>query len=120
MYQVHIKKGNTSEVINCESLSIANHYVIEKSYQMSLTYQIDNDGWAFAHNNKEYLPARIEIFIYHLNMEKFWQLELTSHELTIVKIAVERFVKQYANDVFTPEELQSALNTVKNPKHRAL
>ena len=53
-------------------------------------------------------------------MEKFWQLELTSHELTIVKLAVERYVKQYANDVFTPEELDSTLNTVSNPKHRAL
>jgi len=53
-------------------------------------------------------------------MEKFWQLELTSTELTIVKLAVERYVNQYANDVFTPEDLQATLNTVKNPKHRAL
>ncbi len=53
-------------------------------------------------------------------MEKFWILQLTSSELTIVKLAVERYVKQYANDVFTPEELESTLNAVKNPKHRAL
>lgn len=53
-------------------------------------------------------------------MEKYWQLELTSSELSIVKIAVQRFVKQYANDAFTLEELESALNTVSNPKHRAL
>jgi hypothetical protein len=53
-------------------------------------------------------------------MEKFWILQLTSSELTIVKIAVERYVKQYANDVFTPEELESTLNAVKNVKHRNL
>jgi hypothetical protein len=53
-------------------------------------------------------------------MEKNWILELTNDEMSIIQIAVERFVKQYANDVFTPEELESTLNTVKNPKHRAL
>lgn len=53
-------------------------------------------------------------------MEKYWQLELTSAEMSIVQIAVERYVKQYANDNFTPYELYSALNTVSNPKHRAL
>jgi hypothetical protein len=53
-------------------------------------------------------------------MEKFWILELTSTELTIVKLAVERYVKQYANDVFTPDELESTLNAVKKPNHRAL
>ena len=53
-------------------------------------------------------------------MKKYWQLELTNAEMSIVKIAVERFVKQYANDAFTPEELASTLNTVSNPKHRAL
>jgi hypothetical protein len=53
-------------------------------------------------------------------MEKNWILELTNDEMSIIQIAVERFVKQYANDVFTPEELESTLNAVKNPKHRAL
>jgi hypothetical protein len=53
-------------------------------------------------------------------MEKNWTLELTNDEMSIIQIAVERFVKQYANDVFTPEELESTLNAVKNPKHRAL
>jgi hypothetical protein len=53
-------------------------------------------------------------------MEKNWILELTNDEMSIIQIAVERYVKQYANDVFTPEELESTLNAVKNPKHRAL
>jgi hypothetical protein len=53
-------------------------------------------------------------------MEKNWILELTNDEISIIQIAVERFVKQYANDVFTPDELESTLNAVKNPKHRAL
>jgi hypothetical protein len=53
-------------------------------------------------------------------MEKYWTLELTNDEMSIIQIAVERYVKQYANDVFTPEELESTLNAVKNPKHRAL
>jgi hypothetical protein len=53
-------------------------------------------------------------------MEKNWILELTNNEMSIIQIAVERFVKQYANDVFTPNELESTLNAVKNPKHRAL
>ena len=53
-------------------------------------------------------------------MEKNWILELTNDEMSIIQIAVERFVKQYANDVFTPDELESTLNAVKNPKHRAL
>ena len=53
-------------------------------------------------------------------MTKNWQLELTNSEMSIVQIAVRRFVQQYANDVFTPEELQSALDIVNKPKHRAL
>jgi hypothetical protein len=53
-------------------------------------------------------------------MEKNWILELTNDEMSIIQIAVERFVKQYANDVFTPEELELTLKAVKNPKHRAL
>mgnify|MGYP000417313504 CR=1 FL=1 len=53
-------------------------------------------------------------------MEKYWTLELTNSEMSIIQIAVERYVKQYANDVFTPEELESTLNAVKQPKHRAL
>jgi hypothetical protein len=53
-------------------------------------------------------------------MKKNWILELTNNEMSIIQIAVERFVKQYANDVFTPEELESTLNAVKQPKHRAL
>ena len=32
--------------------------------------------------------------------------------------ALETFIT--ANDVFTPDELESTLNAVKNPKHRAL
>ena len=53
-------------------------------------------------------------------MEKNWILELTNDELSIIQIAVERFVKQYANDVFTPEELESTLKIVKYPKHKSL
>jgi len=53
-------------------------------------------------------------------MEKNWILELTNDEMSIIQIAVERFVKQYANDVFTPEELESTLKIVKYPKHKSL
>ncbi len=53
-------------------------------------------------------------------MEKFWILQLTSSELTIVKLAVEKYVNQYTNNGWTREELESTLNVVNNPKHRAL
>jgi hypothetical protein len=53
-------------------------------------------------------------------MEKNWILELTNDEMSIIQIAVQRFVKQYANDVFTPEELESTLKIVKYPKHKSL
>lgn len=66
MYQVHIKEGINAEVRNYESLSMANRYVVEKASEMSLVYGYDNEGWAFAHDDIEYSPARTEIFIFQI------------------------------------------------------
>lgn len=47
---------------------------------------------------------------------KTWKLELSSAELTILQIALERFSQNYEGDIFTPEEIQSTkdeLNTYK-------
>lgn len=55
--------------------------------------------------------------------EKYWKLELTNAEISIVKIAVEKYVEQYTNyewGAFTKEELASVLLTVNHPNHRAL
>jgi hypothetical protein len=43
------------------------------------------------------------------NHKKFWKLELTNYELTILQIAVERFAQKYEGDVFSSEELASTL-----------
>ena len=53
-------------------------------------------------------------------MEKCWNIGLNSPELTIIKIDVEAYVKDYKGWVFTQEELQSALKAVNNPIHRML
>lgn len=66
MYQVHIKEGINAEVKNYESLALANRYVTEKASQMGLIYGYDQDGWAFAHDDMEYSPARTEIFIFQV------------------------------------------------------
>ena len=65
MYQVHIKEGINAEVRNYESLTMANHYVIEKASDMNLTYGYDADGWAFAHDG-ENSPCSTEIFIFQI------------------------------------------------------
>ena len=65
MYQVHIKEGINAEVRNYESLTMANHYVIEKASDMNLTYGYDADGWAFAHDGNEG-PGSTEIFIFQI------------------------------------------------------
>lgn len=47
---------------------------------------------------------------------KIWKLELSSVELTILQIALERFAQNYQNNIFTAEEIQSTkdeLNTYK-------
>ncbi len=47
---------------------------------------------------------------------KTWKLELSSAELTILQIALERFSQNYEGDIFTAEEIQSTkdeLNTYK-------
>ena len=66
-YQVHIKEGINAEVRNYDSLSRANQYVIQKANEMNLVYGYDADGWAFAHDDIEYSPARTEIFIFQIN-----------------------------------------------------
>ena len=43
------------------------------------------------------------------NHKKFWKLELTNYELTILQIAVERFAQKYEGEVFKSEELASTL-----------
>lgn len=50
-------------------------------------------------------------------MEKNWNIKLNSVELTIVMLAVEKYVAEYDNTTFTPEELASALVIVRNPIH---
>jgi len=65
MYQVHIKEGINAEVRNCESLSMANSYVIEKASDMGLHYGYDADGWAFAHDEQN-SPCSTEIFIFQI------------------------------------------------------
>jgi hypothetical protein len=65
MYQVHIKEGINAEVRNCESLSMANSYVIEKASDMNLTYSYDADGWAFAHDEQGG-PCCTEIYIFQI------------------------------------------------------
>jgi len=64
MYQVHIKEGINAEVRNYDSLDRANRYVLEKASEMGLQYGIDQDGWAFAHDDNE-RPAT-EIFIFQI------------------------------------------------------
>jgi hypothetical protein len=64
MYQVHIKEGINAEVRNYDSLHRANRYVLEKASEMNLHYGIDQDGWAFAHDDNE-RPAT-EIFIFQI------------------------------------------------------
>ena len=38
---------------------------------------------------------------------KIWKLELSSVELTILQIALEKFASRYEGEVFTKEELAS-------------
>lgn len=65
MYQVHIKEGINAEVRNCESLSQANRYVMEKSCELNLCVTgYDADGWAFAHDGEE--RPNTEIFIFQI------------------------------------------------------
>ena len=48
------------------------------------------------------------------DLTKVWKLELTSAELSILKIALDRFADSYDGEVFTKEEIQGArheLNT---------
>ena len=53
-------------------------------------------------------------------MEKYWNIELTSHELTIIQMAVAKYCSQYDGEVFFQSELASVLKAVNNPIHRAL
>jgi hypothetical protein len=64
-YQVHIKEGINAEVHNCDSLSMANRYIMKKAFEMNLYYGYDADGWAFAHDGNE-APCPIEIFIFQI------------------------------------------------------
>lgn len=43
------------------------------------------------------------------NNKKFWKLEVSNHELTIIQIAVERFVAKYDGDIFSAESLASTM-----------
>ena len=53
-------------------------------------------------------------------MEKYWNLELTSAELSIIKIAVERYAEQYKGSVFTKDEFATTFKAINNPIHRML
>lgn len=64
MYQVHIKEGINAEVRNYDSLDRANRYVLEKASEMGLQYGIDQDGWAFAHDDND--RPSTEIFIFQI------------------------------------------------------
>lgn len=55
--------------------------------------------------------------------QKYWKLECTNAEISIIKIAVEKYVSEYTNfewGAFTKEELASVLLTVNHPQHRAI
>jgi len=53
-------------------------------------------------------------------MEKYWNIELTSHELTIIQMAVQKYCEQYNGSVFIQSELSAVLKAVNNPIHRML
>jgi hypothetical protein len=51
MYQVILKSGIQTNVLDYPSKSMANNYVLEKASEMGLDYGYDMDGFAFAHND---------------------------------------------------------------------
>jgi hypothetical protein len=51
MYQVILKSGIQTNVLNYPSKAMANNYVLEKASEMGLDYGYDMDGFAFAHND---------------------------------------------------------------------
>jgi len=51
MYQVILKSGIQTNVLDYPSKSMANNYVLEKASEMGLNYGYDMDGFAFAHND---------------------------------------------------------------------
>ena len=55
-----------------------------------------------------------------MNQEKFWNVELTSVEISIIKIAVERYAEQYKGSVFTKDEFATTFEAINNANHRAL
>ena len=48
---------------------------------------------------------------------KRWKLEVSSVELTILQIAVERMNQNYVGDVFTAEEIQSTIDELNTYKY---
>jgi len=53
-------------------------------------------------------------------MEKYWNVELNSAELSIIKIDVERYAEQYKGSVFTKDEFATTFKAINNPIHRML
>lgn len=53
-------------------------------------------------------------------MEKHWIMELTSAEISIIKIAVERYAEQYKGTVFTKDEFATTIEAINNANHRSL
>jgi hypothetical protein len=51
MYQVILKSGIQTNVLDYPSKAMANNYVLEKASEMGLDYGYDMDGFAFAHND---------------------------------------------------------------------
>ena len=51
MYQVVLKSGIQTNVLDYPSKAMANNYVLEKASEMGLDYGYDMDGFAFAHND---------------------------------------------------------------------
>jgi hypothetical protein len=65
MYQVILKSGIQTNVLDYPSKSMANNYVLEKASEMGLDYGYDMDGFAFAHN--DVIRPSEEIFILEIS-----------------------------------------------------
>jgi len=51
--------------------------------------------------------------------EKFWVLNLTSVELTILQLAVKKYVSEYRGSTFSNESLEATEELVFNANHRS-
>jgi hypothetical protein len=65
MYQVHIKIGLDSDMIECESLQQANATVHDIANSLKHKVYYDSDGWAYAYSGK-YHVMNISTFIFQI------------------------------------------------------